>query len=143
MVLLVPLLPVDPSFLPPLIEPLSEAFSRTVKLVQPPPLDGSFAFNLSRNQYNSTLILSALLEKFSDWVPLADGAESKILGVTEGDLFVPVLTYVFGEAHSTAKLPWFHRIGFMKNSMVCGPTKISLSCGFSKRLSMSLATRSA
>ena len=97
-ILLVPLLPVGPSFLPPLIEPISETFSRTVKVLPPPPLDVSFAFNFSRNQYNSTSILSALIEKLPVWMPSEGGVESKILGVTDGDLFVPVLTYVFGEA---------------------------------------------
>lgn len=44
-----------------------------------------------RNQINSTWILSRLLESCPNSV-------DKVLGVTEQDLFVPVLTYVFGEA---------------------------------------------
>lgn len=44
-----------------------------------------------RNQYNSTWILSQLLK-------LAPEENCRIIGVTEMDLYVPVLTYVFGEA---------------------------------------------
>jgi len=98
MILLVPITPADTSSLSPLLEPLSRTFSRLVEVVPPPALDGSFAFNFSRNQYNSTSILSALLEKSSGWISAEGGFDTKILGITEGDLFVPVLTYVFGEA---------------------------------------------
>lgn len=49
-----------------------------------------------RNQYNSTWILSQLLQK-------APEENCKILGVTSVDLFVPVLTFVFGEAQLEGK----------------------------------------
>jgi archaemetzincin len=52
-------------------------------------LEATFAYDSRRNQYHSTAILSALQ-------PLANG--SRILAVTGLDLFVPVLTFVFGEA---------------------------------------------
>ena len=52
--------------------------------------------DLVRNQFNSTWILSQLLK--------SEAEEScKILGVTSVDLFVPVLTYVFGEAQLDGK----------------------------------------
>ena len=54
-------------------------------------LDPQFAFNPSRDQYNSTLFLAKLLE-------LAPDKGSKIVGITSLDLHIPVLTYVFGEA---------------------------------------------
>ena len=44
-----------------------------------------------RNQIDSTWVLSRLLESRPNGV-------DKILGVTEQDLFVPVLSFVFGEA---------------------------------------------
>lgn len=44
-----------------------------------------------RNQINSTWVLSRLLESYPNGV-------DKVLGVTEQDLYVPILTYVFGEA---------------------------------------------
>ncbi|UCG94914.1 MAG: archaemetzincin family Zn-dependent metalloprotease [Candidatus Aerophobus sp.] len=49
-----------------------------------------------RNQYNSTWILSQLLKQVPE-------ESCKILGVTEKDLYVPVLTYVFGEAQLNGK----------------------------------------
>jgi archaemetzincin len=52
-------------------------------------LDAAFAHNPRRNQFHSTAILGALQ-------PLSNG--SRILAVTGLDLFVPVLTFVFGEA---------------------------------------------
>jgi archaemetzincin len=95
-IILVAIAPANPLYLSFLAEPLGKTYFRSVKVVQSAPLDGSFAFNVSRNQYSSTSILSALLEKF-------DSFEGKVLGVTEGDLFVPVLTYVFGEAQLEGK----------------------------------------
>lgn len=56
------------------------------------PLDVSSAFDANRGQYYSTAILQQL-------VPLAPAGDGvRLLGVTELDLFVPVLTFVFGEA---------------------------------------------
>lgn len=49
-----------------------------------------------RNQYNSTWILSQLLKEVTE-------ESCKIIGVTNLDLFVPVLTYVFGEAQLEGK----------------------------------------
>ena len=55
----------------------------------------SFDFNgghdPARNQTNSNWILKQLLDRFPS-------SQSKILGLTERDLYCPVLTYVFGEA---------------------------------------------
>jgi archaemetzincin len=53
-------------------------------------IDPADAFNAARRQYNSTQILSKLLGHH------ANGA--KLLGVADVDLFIPVLTFVFGEA---------------------------------------------
>lgn len=57
-----------------------------------PWFDPEAAFDPGRGQYRATLLLKALLDD-----PQADPAE-RVLGVTEVDLFTPVLTYVFGEA---------------------------------------------
>src|SRR6185369_2278572 len=56
------------------------------------PLDPGDAFNAQRRQYNSTSILQRLLLE-SD-----DSRDGKLLGVADVDLFIPVLTFVFGEA---------------------------------------------
>ena len=71
--------------------PLGELLQLPVVLHNKPSVDMSHAFDPSRNQYYSTEIISTLLKQFPNH-------EGKILGVTGGDLFVPVLTYVFGEA---------------------------------------------
>ena len=49
-----------------------------------------------RNQYNSTWILSQILK-------IAPEESCKVLGVTSVDLYIPVLTYVFGEAQLVGK----------------------------------------
>ena len=56
-----------------------------------PSFDLEMAFDKSRGQYNSTILLRMLLQKAPD-------SADYILGVAGVDLFIPVLTYVFGEA---------------------------------------------
>lgn len=53
--------------------------------------DVAFALDPEREQYHSTRILEALAEK-------APEGAVKVLGITRVDLFIPILTYVFGEA---------------------------------------------
>ncbi len=55
------------------------------------PMDIDFALDPSRKQYHSTELLGALLEQNST-------TDYKLLGITPYDLFVPVLTFVFGQA---------------------------------------------
>ena len=52
-------------------------------------LDG--AFHPARRQYDSTRLLEALAR-----VPAR--ADWRVIGVTDRDLFIPILTFVFGEA---------------------------------------------
>ena len=54
-------------------------------------LEAEFAFNPLRRQYHSTEILKKILRR-------PPSATWKVLGVTEIDLYIPVLTFVFGEA---------------------------------------------
>lgn len=63
---------------------------RTSCRIRPEPFDISFARDEARGQYYSTAILQRL-ERASD-------PDARILGVSACDLFVPVLTFVFGEA---------------------------------------------
>lgn len=56
---------------------------------EPRALDPTPALNSARGQYHSTSLLHELA-RFS--------ADAKVLGITTVDLFVPVLTFVFGEA---------------------------------------------
>ena len=69
---------------------LSETFGLGVEQ-HVPGFDPELSFDASRGQYNSRLLLDLLLR---DLRP----ASTRVLGVTGVDLFIPVLTYVFGEA---------------------------------------------
>ena len=55
------------------------------------PLSPDPAYDPLRRQYHSTLLLTQLEQERGSLFP-------KILGVTEADLFIPILTFVFGEA---------------------------------------------
>ena len=55
-----------------------------------------FALDVNRNQHYST----AILEKLAD---LAPSDAIKIIAITRVDLFIPILTYVFGEAQLGGK----------------------------------------
>jgi len=74
---------------------LSDIFKLPVLILQK-PLSLKEGYDSVRNQFNSTWILSRLLD-------LAPEEGCKIIGVTGVDLYVPVLTFVFGEAQVDGK----------------------------------------
>jgi len=76
--------------LAPLAARLAEVFGLQVRQ-HTPSFDPELAFDVSRGQYNSRMLLAQLLHNN------LHGA-TRVLGVTDVDLFIPVLTYVFGEA---------------------------------------------
>lgn len=78
------------TLLGPLGEQLQKAFGLEVQHVAP-GFDCEVAFDESRGQYNSRVLLSHLLKDTPEGV-------SRVLGIAGVDLFIPVLTYVFGEA---------------------------------------------
>jgi archaemetzincin len=76
-----------------LLEQVAAAVARafhTPCRLRPKIFDLSFARDPRRGQYHSTAILQRL-ERGSD-------PDVRVLGVTASDLYVPVLTFVFGEA---------------------------------------------
>ena len=76
-----------------LLEFLTAGLARTFQTpcqIRPDVFDVSFARDADRGQYYSTFILQRL-ERASD-------SGVRVLGVTACDLYVPVLTFVFGEA---------------------------------------------
>lgn len=86
------------SFLDPTPPPWADEFVREMDGIYPRfvPLPGGGvdlqqAYSPERNQYHATFILASLLRTLPD-------PSSKILGITSVDLFVPVLTFVFGQA---------------------------------------------
>lgn len=89
-IILVPLVPVQEEIVHELSAPLADVFHTTVLIKSSVRGLVDRVYDFSRAQYNSTLLLNELLQQ-------SDGT-SKILGITSVDLFVPVLTYVFGEA---------------------------------------------
>ena len=82
---------------------LANTFRRECR-VRPGRLDVAFARDRQRNQYYSTAILRAML-------PLVE-AGARLLAVTSYDLYVPVLTFVFGEAQlsGTCAVVSLHRL---------------------------------
>jgi archaemetzincin len=76
-----------------MLEQLAAALARTFRTpcrIRPETLDIGFSLEAGRGQYHSTAIIQRL-ERHAD-------AGARVLGVTGHDLFVPVLTFVFGEA---------------------------------------------
>ncbi len=77
-----------------LLRGLAPALANTFRMpceVMSRPLDPSFAFHEERQQYHSSEILAHMQDKltFDSW---------RLLGVTNADLYIPILTFVFGEA---------------------------------------------
>jgi archaemetzincin len=75
------------------LEHLAATLARTFRTpcrIRPEMVDISFSLDEGRGQYYSTAILERL-EKAAD-------PDARVLGVTVSDLYVPVLTFVFGEA---------------------------------------------
>jgi archaemetzincin len=85
----------DPDAVEAIRESLEAAFELPLAALDLPEID--FAYDAGRNQYAS----SAVLESLSRAVP-ADAA--KLLAVTGRDLFIPVLTFVFGQAQLNGRV---------------------------------------
>ena len=88
-----------------LVDPLARRLEEIFRLrveTRPPSFDPELAFDADRGQYNSRVLLAQLLREpplhpDADG-PLAAGGPTRILGLTNVDLFIAVLTFVYGEA---------------------------------------------
>jgi len=81
-----------------LIDPLKKAFGIAVEMRNATVPVESF-YDHTRAQYNSTAILQWLHRRYGDEVFEQSSVRSnKILAVIGYDLFIPILTFVFGEA---------------------------------------------
>ncbi|HKO03131.1 MAG TPA: archaemetzincin family Zn-dependent metalloprotease [Candidatus Acidoferrales bacterium] len=69
---------------------LASEFSAWCEILRPEP-DLAQAFNAARQQYCSTQILASMTGRDSP-------ATGRLLGITAADLYIPILTFVFGEA---------------------------------------------
>jgi len=87
---LLPLGSVPAELLAELRDSLSRIFLVRCELLAAEP-EPRFAFNLTRQQYLSTEILAQMVKRNT---PTA----SRLLAVTLVDLYIPILTFVFGEA---------------------------------------------
>jgi archaemetzincin len=87
---LLPIGDVDDGLLPFLQSALQQYLQMPCDIV-PAVLDPSASFHTERRQYHSSQILAAM-QKF------ANGESWRVLGVTDLDLYIPILTFVFGEA---------------------------------------------
>lgn len=85
-----------------LIEPLARRLEEIFRLrveTRPPSFDPELAFDSDRGQYNSRVLLAQLLREPPLHHEADDGAPAtRILGLTNVDLFIAVLTFVYGEA---------------------------------------------
>jgi archaemetzincin len=87
---IVPIGKIEEVYLSSLKQNLSQTF-RIQTRIRNRPIDLSTVYDSIRNQYNSSGLLVQLIH---DLPP----ETSKILGVTEVDLFIPIFTFLFGEA---------------------------------------------
>ena len=102
---LLPLGNVPASLLNDLRDGLSRRFRARCEILSREP-DPSYALNINRQQYSSTEILARMANR-----PAPDAW--KLLGVTGVDLYIPILTFVFGEAqlHGACAVISTHRLG--------------------------------
>ncbi|MGA8573792.1 MAG: hypothetical protein WBQ36_15145 [Desulfobaccales bacterium] len=91
---LVPLGPVDPQILRHLRRAIAKLLGLPVRILRPRPLP-SPSYHLARNQYLSTQLLEYLLD--------GSGGPWRVLGITAADLYIPIFTFVFGEAQVDGK----------------------------------------
>ncbi|MFB3902717.1 MAG: archaemetzincin family Zn-dependent metalloprotease [Acidobacteriota bacterium] len=75
---------------------LAGAFGLRVECLEPLP-DPSYAFDPKRRQYSSVALMHELMK-------VCPGPDVRVLGVTERDLFIPVLSFVFGQAQLNGPL---------------------------------------
>lgn len=91
-----------------LLENLARALARSFRVrcrILDPPLDPQVAFHPERGQYHSSELLKAMQ-------PYATDRAWRVLGVTGVDLYIPILTFVFGEAQigGPCAIVSFHRL---------------------------------
>jgi archaemetzincin len=75
---------------------LAALLSVETRRLQPLP-DPAYAFDPRRRQYSSVEVMRA-------FAAAAPPGDSKVIGVTARDLFIPMLTFVFGQAQLGGRL---------------------------------------
>lgn len=87
---LLPIGQVESELLEWLAQALQEKFHLHSEILLP-PLDPTFALHAERQQYHSSEILGRMQH-------YVHGNTWRLLGITQLDLYIPILTFVFGEA---------------------------------------------
>lgn len=87
-----------------LADALGERFRIATEILTP-RLDVTFALHAERQQYHSSEILARMQRHVGN-------ASWRVLGVTSLDLYIPILTFVFGEAQmgGPSALVSYHRL---------------------------------
>ena len=87
-----------------LAESLSDKFHMRAEILSP-ALDPGFALHLERQQYHSSELLAGMQRYVNSntW---------RLLGITSLDLYIPILTFVFGEAQlgGSCAVVSYHRL---------------------------------
>jgi len=101
---LLPIGKLDDGLLLDLAPALENAFGVPCEIISK-VLDPEFAFHAERQQYHSSQLLNRMQTSFAtgSW---------RVLGVTAVDLYIPILTFVFGEAQvgGPCAIVSFHRL---------------------------------
>ncbi len=101
---LLPIGTVDAELLEWLGQALHDKFRVPAEILLP-ALDPAFALHVERQQYHSSEILAAMQRYIhsNTW---------RLLGVTQLDLYIPILTFVFGEAQmgGASAIVSYHRL---------------------------------
>jgi archaemetzincin len=101
---LLPIGSVDANLLEWLAQSLREKFRVPTEILLP-ALDPAFALHAERQQYHSSEILCSMQRYINSgtW---------RLLGITQLDLYIPILTFVFGEAQlgGTTAIVSYHRL---------------------------------
>jgi archaemetzincin len=92
---IVPLGPIDPDILRRLRTALSKFLLLPVRVLHPQPLPPQ-SYHVIRDQYNAVQLLEFLIDQ-------KENKALRILGVTAGDLYIPIFTFIFGEAQLSGK----------------------------------------
>lgn len=101
---LLPIGAVDADLLEWLGQALHEKFRVPVEILLP-ALNPAFALHAERQQYHSSEILARMQ-------PYLGSTTWRLLGVTQFDLYIPILTFVFGEAQvgGPSAIVSYHRL---------------------------------
>ena len=92
---ILPMGSIRPEVLSALASGLTAEFRQACELLPEDPAP-AFAFNVTRQQYSATEILASLAPRITE-------RTGRLLAVTPLDLYIPILTFVFGQAQLSGR----------------------------------------